>query len=54
MIIFYSLAVNFPNDTVIGEAGGNRTSTVEEQLLEKALVYLGELSEILKNKFGLR
>ncbi len=45
--------VGASDDTATGEIGGRSDLTVEEQLVEKAFVYLRALSEILKDKFGL-
>jgi len=45
--------VGASRDTVAHETRGSSSLTVEERLVERAFVYLGTLSEILKNKFDL-
>ena len=46
--------VGASDDTRAGETGGSLNLTVEERLVEKAIAYLGTLSEILKDKFDIR
>ena len=45
--------VGASNDSATPETGGTSRSTIEEQLVEKAFSYLGTLSAILRDKFGL-
>ncbi|MBI2329551.1 MAG: hypothetical protein HYU85_07980 [Chloroflexi bacterium] len=45
--------VGASNDSAVCETKGSPDLTIEEELVEKAFVYLGALSGILKNKFDL-